>query len=36
LQQRWTEFQAYISNYNPWQRTGSTWDGVTWVFTNNG
>jgi len=36
LVQRWQEYQAYITNYNPWQRTDSTWDGTAWTFTNNG
>ena len=24
-------FQTTITNYNPWDRYGSTWDGTSWV-----
>jgi len=30
LQNRWTQFQDYITNFNPWIHYGSTWDGTTW------
>jgi hypothetical protein len=33
LQQRSAEFITYVTNYNPWNRYGSTWDGTTWVVT---
>jgi len=36
LQQNWQDFQTEVTNFNPWQRYGSTWDGVAWVVTNNG
>jgi len=36
LQAQWTAYQATVTSYNPWQRYGSTWDGTTWVVTNNG
>jgi len=36
LQTQWTAYQATVTSYNPWQRYGSTWDGTTWVVTNNG
>lgn len=36
LESRWANFQAEITNNNPWQRYGSTWDGTTWVVLNNG
>lgn len=31
LQNRWSDYQTYITNYNPWLHYGSTWDGTTWV-----
>lgn len=31
LQTAWTDFQAKITNYNPWIHYGSTWDGTTWT-----
>ena len=36
LQNAWTNYQNQITNYNPWQRYGSTWDGTTWTVLNNG
>jgi hypothetical protein len=36
LQQRWQDYQTFITNNNPWQRYGSTWDGTAWVMANNG
>ncbi len=36
LEQRWTDWQTEITNANPWQRYGSTWDGATWAIANNG
>jgi hypothetical protein len=36
LQQRWQDYQTFITNSNPWQRFGSTWDGATWTVLNNG
>jgi|SRR5262245_13710803 len=36
LLERWQTFQSYITAYNPWQRTGSTWDGIAWTIVNNG
>jgi len=36
LQTQWAAYQATVTSYNPWQRYGSTWDGTTWVVTNNG
>jgi len=33
LQQRWTDYQNLITNFNPWIHYGSTWDGTTWVIT---
>ena len=36
LQQRWQDYQTYITNFNPWQRQDSTWDGTTWDVKNNG
>jgi len=35
MQQQWTDFQARVSNTNPWQRYGTTWDGNAWVVANN-
>lgn len=28
---RWTAFQNEITNYNPWDRYGSIWDGTSWT-----
>lgn len=36
LAAKWTDYQAQINSYNPWQRYGTTWDGTTWTMTNNG
>jgi hypothetical protein len=36
LQQRWQDYQTFITNNNPWQRFGSTWDGASWTVLNNG
>ncbi|MGE5165129.1 MAG: hypothetical protein ACM3IH_14045 [Sphingobacteriales bacterium] len=36
LQTRWNDFQTYITNFNPWQRYGSTWDGTSWSVLSNG
>ena len=36
LQQRWTEYQNFITNTNPWNRYGSTWDGTTQRLYVNG
>jgi len=35
LQDLWTGWQTFVTNNNPWQRYGSTWDGTTWTNTNN-
>jgi len=36
LQGRWQTYQNNITNNNPWQRYGSTWDGTTWTILSNG
>lgn len=36
LEQRWSDWQTEITNANPWQRYGTTWDGTTWTVANNG
>lgn len=33
LQTQWTNYQNYITNFNPWAFYGSTWDGTTWTIT---
>ncbi len=33
---RFNAFQAQITAANPWQRTGTAWDGTTWDVKNNG
>jgi hypothetical protein len=35
LQDAWTQWQTFITQNNPWQRYGSTWDGTTWTNANN-
>jgi len=34
-QTAWSNYQAFITGYNPWSRYNSTWDGTTWTLTNN-
>lgn len=36
LETRWNSYQTDINNANPWQRYGTTWDGVAWTVINNG
>lgn len=36
LQARFADYQAQITAANPWQRSGTSWDGTTWSVTNNG
>jgi hypothetical protein len=36
LAAQWQNYQTSISNYNPWIRYGSTWDGTTWTVLTNG
>lgn len=31
LQNRWQDYQTFITNYNAWSHYGSTWDGTTWT-----
>lgn len=35
LEDRWNEFQTYVTNHNPWDRYGSTWDDTP-SWTNGG
>lgn len=30
LQTQATNYQTFITNFNPWSHYGSTWDGTTW------
>ena len=30
LQNKWAEYQIFVTGYNPWVRYGTTWDGATW------
>jgi hypothetical protein len=32
IQIRWQTYQEQVTNLNPWNRYGSTWDGTTWVL----
>jgi hypothetical protein len=36
LEQKHAEFQAQVTNANPWRFYGSTWDGTAWVIANIG
>jgi len=31
LQITWTAYQTEITNYNPWNRYGTFWDGASWT-----
>jgi hypothetical protein len=35
IQTQWQAYQDYVNASNPWQRQDSTWDGTSWVVTNN-
>jgi hypothetical protein len=35
LEARWTEYQDYVTAYNPWDRYGSFWDDTP-AWTNGG
>lgn len=32
LQAAWTDYQAFVNNYNPWRNYGSSWDGSGWTM----
>jgi hypothetical protein len=31
LETKWTAYQTQITNYNPWNRYGTFWDGASWT-----
>lgn len=36
LVNEFNRFQTQITNTNPWQRYGTSWDGSTWTSVTNG
>ncbi len=31
LELEWTQYQSFVSTFNPWNRYGTFWDGTSWT-----